>query len=503
MEKLKHIAQEIGAQRTLERLICAENIQDRAHTHIAIMGTTNCGKTTLINGILGQEIRESSMLPDEGKPVRVAFEHMEADTRCDCEMVFHREWGGINALLYEVNSDRNFGTPHGLTADDFDVVFYLMPASRFMTAEDKKALEKLSYLPINIILTKLDEVRDDQRSRIVEYAQMLAQEKTVNLIIADSDDWLQVSRQMRGVLPITIELIEKRKEHTVVIERECRAELVSALDQAIDEQNAIIDSASQEAAANVAKQRLDMATHKKDFATVKLDCTKTENAMNELIRKMLLNTIGFSDEKLHNVKDHNFSKEALAECGQAVEGNILQQIEKIDAQLQKEVRRILHDAVNKHLIDSSTANQLLNDFFEKKFVNSVPIKDYEKYSMTASNSLVKIGLAVGGVSVAAWLLPISTVLSYGIVAAAVAVGGVQFCQRRASEKEALVQTLQNEIQKLVKDIQKVLFDNVETIFAKLRGAINVPSPKGCAEVDTSAQTNRITYLEGLKADITN
>lgn len=395
IEKLKELAEKLNEIQIAGRLARLKERESCQQMHVGIVGSPNSGKTTLINGILGQEIRQASMIPYEGKPLRVCFEPMVEDARYDCEQVFSRSWTGSDVVLYEISTDFEMPDNDGWPEDELDLVFYLMPAIRLMTAEDKRALERFSGIPVIIVLTKMDDLAAEEKARVMELAKSLCQENGLSLVVSNPEDWSKTDKEIRSRLLTTTELIQTRKTYAEKVVAQCQKQLREAVEHSIVAVKEEMEQEKRAGQNDAAKQKREIQEQKLAVSEMKLACTRGRNNANEEIRLLLLNTEIFLDQKLKEGKTKGYSKPYLEILGKELDSYFQKGAREVDAALQSEIKQILKQGQDRKCWDRQATEQIWEELTrpfspeaEQIKLSAFPDPDTSRY--------LKIGAAVGG-----------------------------------------------------------------------------------------------------------
>ena len=500
IEKLKELAEKLNEIQIAGRLARLKEQEFCQQMHMGVVGPQNSGKTTLINGILGQEIRQASMIPYEGKPLRICFEPMAEDIRYDCEQVFSRSWMGSDVVLYEISTDFDASVNDGWPEDELDLVFYLMPAIRLMTAEDKRALERFSGIPVIIVLTKMDDLAAEEKERVLELAKSLCQENGLSLLVSNPEDWSKTDKEIRSRLLTTTELIQTRKNYAEKVVAQCQKQLLEVVDCSIMAVKEEMDREKQAAQNAAAKQNREIQEWKLAVSEIKLACTRGRNTANEKIRLLLLNTEIFLDQKLKEGKTKGYSKSYLEALGKELDDYFQKGAREADAALQSDIRQILKLGEDRKCWDRQTTERIWEELTrpfspetKQMKLSSLPEADTSQY--------LKIGAAVGGVTLAALLLPISSFFTVGAITAAFAAGGVGAYQAVNQEKTRIVQEIKAVVARQTKKRQEELYQRVKEIFDCIIKKLETPIVPQTQPVDLTKYSTQIDALELLKEQL--
>ena len=215
--QLKELATQVGMTEAVAGYEnrCA-SIGKRGHTGVVITGAGNCGKTTILNGITGISLRETSNIPDEAPPMRVCFERIPALEGFECRTVLNKQWNAENVVLYEMKLadilDADGNQKHML--DLADVVFYVVSALNPFTREDMEAIKALRPLRVQVVLNKFSLIRDGDKPKVEAYVKgVCAKLGLADPMVIREDLWDTVAKEFRDALPTSPELAGFRKTH--------------------------------------------------------------------------------------------------------------------------------------------------------------------------------------------------------------------------------------------------------------------------------------------------
>lgn len=174
-----------------------KDIFERSKTGVFITGARNSGKTTILNGITGRQIREPSILVEEAKPLRVSFDLVEEDSRFECHVAANKSWNEEDVVLYEVTVEE---------ALQFlklaDVIYYVVSAAAPFTKEDVEAIKSMSCLKVKVVLNKMNLVDGESKEKVIAYANGISENLGLgSVLIVDSNDWEATAKAFRYGLP--------------------------------------------------------------------------------------------------------------------------------------------------------------------------------------------------------------------------------------------------------------------------------------------------------------
>ena len=500
MNKLKNIAQELGADDVSLRIQKAEMLESRSQKHVGIIGAANCGKSTLINGILHREVRKPSVIPFDGLPLRVVFDRMTDDERFECVHVFQQEWSNADAVLYEFSSEKALKDEQWI--DELDMLFYLSPLSHFMTAEDKKAVQSFEGIPVQIIATQCDRVAVEDVAKAQEFAIKACERIGLPApIFSDPDNWQSVSEKMRSALPTTAELIEKRKEHVDKIEKSCRSHLVDYVERLIEAEESNQQLLQAQHEAQVREEKLALATANRIYQEMKLRCSSSSNEMVALVRKSIQEIDGFAQQLISEGKQCKFDETFRQRMPEQAESFLNEQILSIESNLKVGLNSIVADALAQMVLTEKD----LQTFKQTENLSRSSQKMYfDKGTGNELSYLLQSALGVGAVSAATLLSRATMPWAIGLITASTLAGGATYLLRneltRTVKNEAVIR---NWARSCSDELQSTAVPAIQRAYKTLSDAMQLPPVKQTASTSAPTETERAVRLRaiasGLKA----
>lgn len=354
-EQLKQLAAQLGVTEAVNEY---ENrciaISSREHTGVVITGGSNCGKTTILNGITNIPLRETSSIPDDEPPLRVAFEKMADMEGFDCRTVLNQQWNGEGAILYEM-------TPADLIDDTgrpkqrldlADVVFYVVSALMPFTKEDLAAIKALSPVRVRVVLNKLNLVNAAEKQKVAEYVTGFCSKLGVGApLVIYENDWDRVAKEFRDVLPISSELALYRKNHIDAMYQDA---VKTVMEQA-QQQMAAVQTNIGDAYSKQSEDELEIQRKRAEWKILKAEmlekgaahCIKLREALMDREAAVTENLLaagkacGFSEKWFEN----DLSKQMCCEMNGIVE----EIIPKIEAFSRSDCEEMINRAVHQEL----------------------------------------------------------------------------------------------------------------------------------------------------------
>lgn len=362
--QLKQLAVQIGADDAVAEYEsrCA-SISSRELTGVVITGGSNCGKTTILNGITGIPLRETSNIPGNEPPLRVTFEKMEDWEEFDCKTVLNKYWNAESAILYEMKQSDlidDIGRSKQLL-DLADVVFYVISALTPFTREDLETIKSLSPVRVKVVLNKLSLVRDADQSKVEAYVEGICAKLGVDApLVIRGDDWDRIAKGFRDALPISSELALSRRKHMDAIYQDA---VKMVMEQAQQRMNAVQTSVD-DAYSKQAEKELEIQRKQAEWKLLKAEmlekgaahCAARREAIMArkaaVAEKLLASgkASGFSEAWFEN----KLSKQMRHEMEAIVEENIPQ----IEAFMRSHCEEMINRAVHQGLTTADTCYRI-------------------------------------------------------------------------------------------------------------------------------------------------
>ncbi len=498
MNNLKNIAQEMGAANISRRIQRAETLISRNGKHVGIIGPVNSGKSTLINGILHQEVREPSVLPFDGLPLRVVFDRTIDDERFECVHVFQQEWSNADVVLYEFSSEKVLKDEQWI--DELDIVFYLSPLSHFMTAEDKKAVQSFEGIPVHIIATQCDRVVADDAAKAKDFAVKACERLSLPApIFADPNNWQSVSEKMRSALPITVELIEARKAHLTKIEKNCKRQLLDYIECMIEAEKSNQSALRAQGEAQLRKEELALAKANRICQEMKLRCSSSCNQMTELVRTSMREIDGFAQQMIAEGKKCRFDEAFRQQMSRKAEGKINELVLSIESKLKVSLESIISDALAQKVLTEKVLQVLKQNSNLPHNSQSI---HFDKSSGNEFSYLIQSAMGVGAVSAATLLSHVTTPWTIGLIATSALAGGAAYFFRnelsRTSQSEDVIR---NWARSCSEELQPSLCAAIQRAYQILSDAMHLPLVERTVSASVPAETEKATRLREIAAGL--
>lgn len=173
-EKIIKIAEYAGCMDEVKQYDeIIEQLNNSMLKNIAVIGETNCGKTTLINKLAGTEVRKATEISKNEPSMMVTFNSDEVKEGFEKHNVSNKKCSDAGIALYEipVNDAIEYETGKITSLmEQMDAVIYVISAMVPLTASDIKNLDALSTrFPVIIFTAKNDLISDEDYSEVAHY----------------------------------------------------------------------------------------------------------------------------------------------------------------------------------------------------------------------------------------------------------------------------------------------------------------------------------------------
>ena len=507
MNSLKDLARELGAADILERLEKAEAMLNRNYTRVGIIGEPNSGKTTLINGIVGQEVREASIVPSEAPPMRVVFERMDDDRRFDCRQVFNKEWNSADVMIYEMKGGMSHDQD-GLS-DELDMVFYLSFVGRFMTLADRNNItEALGGIPVQVIATKCDEVApehiDAKRNREMKQFANKACERLrlAPPIFADVNSWPSVSKEMRRLLPTQAELIEMRKKHRDEIMLGCKAQLAERVAQLLTEEKEKERQQQGRFEDQRRQEKLAEISGKKVYQEMRLRCSSAGNEVIAQARKGIQDIDAFAKKMVEEGRKCHFDSDFRQRFTTQADSQYGKLLNNASMKLQITFNEIATEALAKKMLDEDEMRALHQKFALPKDQSAG--FQFDKSTGKEIPYLLQSAAGVGVVGLVSHLSSASMPLALSLVAASTLVGGATFAYRNTSARKTKgEESIREWVRSCSDELENVLIPQIRELYNIVSDALHALPIKKTASSAPAGPSERIQYLRKLSESLSD
>ena len=306
------IAKAVDAgERTSELFARANALEkDDSLPRVGFLGVQGAGKTTLINLLLGTEVREPQLFPDSGKkPLRVTFDRRNGDEHYDCASVANHVWSESVDCLYEFDLSEQFLKEEGtwpVARGDIDYWFFTINASMPLSGTEVEALKKVPPESVTVLITRTDLLRraeDIERVREI-VAAFCAQRNLGNPIVCGVEDGQTLGKILRRQLPDAERLTELRQKRNTALTEVAREFVRGEIRRAISENEAACHAAQESHAAE------DLAWQRKltIWGAVKADVLESGNTLAGEIERLLFTHLEELTDALYmDGEQHSFS----------------------------------------------------------------------------------------------------------------------------------------------------------------------------------------------------
>ena len=192
LDELRSIAQQADCADIISHLE-QRSVALRAQKEfqLAVLGECGSGKTSLLNRLVGQTVREPSAVPTEGLPLRVVFNRQAPRDGLEHVEVFAPKWDDSGVALHEFSIDDACGTDMtelSALMDQIDVVVYTVSAAMPLTETDSRVISMVAPRPVILALTKTDLIPADEQAGLLQFVEGFCHRNDVALMLASAPD---------------------------------------------------------------------------------------------------------------------------------------------------------------------------------------------------------------------------------------------------------------------------------------------------------------------------
>lgn len=473
-EELRTLAKKAGREDLADDAMRrSQDIMERAKTGVFVTGGISCGKTTILNGITGVELREPSVLSGEEKPLRVMFEKVQEDSRFECRTVADRKWYDEDAILYEMKLDDILQEDGRLNelADLADVVFYVVSAVAPLTSKDMDAMRALSFLKIQVVLSKMDILDEESVPKVEKYVEGACEKLGLAPPIVLWDvPWEQAAKTFRMALPSWDEREALRKEHV----RAVRREAAEKLQEEVRNQRHAQQKRQEQEKKDRSRKALETQEQQALWGKLRAQMQEQGGELTEQVKKDMEKAEGRIREKLYAVAEAiQFDEELMRSkipLGMKKEMQALVEAQKkrIENRMQEDCRRMMERAVNLGL---TTGFDLTDTDFALMTTMAKP--DYEwKAPQAVCSGDARILLGAGVAAGLFLLLPVPTALGVAGSVAAAGIGGSAYIKEKKKTKEQFwKREIRDYCRENLKNLEEALAGGVKDYYGRLADAL--------------------------------
>lgn len=189
---------------------------------VAVVGRPSVGKSTLMNGLLGQKVAAVSPRPQTTRRKQLGIRTLE-----DAQLVF-MDTPGLHKPVHRLGEFMNQVAE--ATLRDADVILWLVDGRVDPTEEDMLIADKMKAVrrlpPVLLTVNKMDMVRAEEiKVRLTKYAQLLPEAKVFQISAQTGAGRAELLRTVIDLLPEGEPFYEE-EQITDLYEREIAGDLV-------------------------------------------------------------------------------------------------------------------------------------------------------------------------------------------------------------------------------------------------------------------------------------
>lgn len=259
-EKIEAAARLAGCEDKISAVDAVmESLQDSRTKNVAVLGETNCGKTSLINKIAGVQVREPTNFSMDERPLMVTFG--SGGTKPGYEVVDVRDsiCGEARISLYEIpmNMALDGGTRQVKPMlEEMDAVIYIISAVTPFTATDAENIGAVvNKFPMILYVSKTELLEDGEYDTVTAYIrdEFAGKFDGAACEILDSRQPDAVEAIVEGLREISLE--ELREFHVMRLEQQAKNIVAEELRQQTEQLDAERKAREADRAAKDAEYR--------------------------------------------------------------------------------------------------------------------------------------------------------------------------------------------------------------------------------------------------------
>lgn len=463
------LAAKIGREKEWEEVAGQmDKLLETGDTQVVILGGSNSGKTSIINGLLGTEVKEPDMLSREDeKPMRITFEKCDEVEEYECHVVMNRKWNDECIVLYEYKSvgilDAD-GTPVK-EMNTKDIIFYVVSALAPLNSEDVRTIKALKEaVPVHVLINKLDMVDEASREKVVKYVQDFCSNLSLpQPVSVDHTDTEALGKTVRDILPDVLMRKTLRDNHVDAVYKLYK----QRLEKVLKEEIVLAKAEEDQNRSQVQEQSVQRRMMRSQWKTLQADMIEINTRTCQKVTEKLNGRVELIAERLfeNGLKNH-FSEEweqrILPKTASDMMLKYLDSMRgKIEVSLAEDVRDIAQAAVEKGLtdrlpVDIPTINVDVAEAVGRERME----KDHKSFLQEDKGKRIAGGTAAAFGLVL--IVPIPLPLTVVGGAAAVAVGSSIYIKNRDEWNESIWK----------KKLQEYVRANVENLTRSLRAEID-------------------------------
>ena len=187
LDELRSIAQQADCADIISHLEQrSEALRVQKEFQLAVLGECGSGKTSLLNRLVGQTVREPSAVPTEGLPLRVVFNRQPSRDGFEHVEVFAPKWDDSGVALHEFSIEDACGTDMtelSTLMDQIDVVVYTVSAAMPLTETDSRVISMVAPRPVILALTKTDLIPAEEQAGLLQFVEGFCRRNDIALML--------------------------------------------------------------------------------------------------------------------------------------------------------------------------------------------------------------------------------------------------------------------------------------------------------------------------------
>lgn len=473
------LAEKIGRKKEWEEISGQMDVLLGAEdTQVVILGGSNSGKTSIINSLLGMEVKEPDMMSQEDeKPMRITFEKCDEAEEYECHVVMNPKWNDECVVLYEFKSMGILDADGSLVGEmnTKDIVFYVVSALAPLNSEDVRTIKALKEaVQVYVLINKLDMVDEVSGEKVKKYVQDFCHNFSLpQPVSVDHSNTEALGRTVRDLLPDVLTRKRLRDNHVDAVYKL----YVKKLEKVLKEEIVLAKAEKDHIQAEFMEESMQKRMMNSQWKSLQTDMIETNTRTCREVTKKLNGRVEIIAERLfENGLENHFSEEWEKKILPGKVSELMVQClnsmrSKIEVSLAEDVRDIAQDAVEKGLTDRLPMDIPMINVDVAEAVGRERIeRDHRSFLQEDKGKII-----VGGTAAALGLvLIVPAPLLFTVVGgtAAVAVGSSSYVKNRDEWNESiwkknLQEYAENNVNNLTKAIRAEIDDYCRGVIERL------------------------------------